>query len=260
MITGGYATGSFTSPCGPACGGGIYVIDGSPQFNNLAVRGNLAGKDGGGIALLENSANVVLLNTSIQGNRAAFNGGGLYQKDSSFSATNAVFSGNRSYDTGGAIYSYVATTPITLTNTTISGNRARFNGGAVANRVGTILLENSIIWNNISNNAPTIYNNNGGTISAQSSLLENAYATGSWDSSWGTDAGNNLDIDPLFISPIDVTATPTHTGDLRLDLLSPAADAGDSTLNGTVTDIDKQPRVQGASIDLGAYESTIPHN
>ncbi|MCB0080584.1 MAG: hypothetical protein KDE47_06625, partial [Caldilineaceae bacterium] len=108
IITGGYAYGGYESPCGPVCGGGLYIDGGSPSLYNLAVRGNAASSHGGGVVIVDST--VSLQNSYVQGNRAGGDGGGIYQRSSSLAATNVVFSGNRSNNIGGALTSYLATT------------------------------------------------------------------------------------------------------------------------------------------------------
>jgi uncharacterized repeat protein (TIGR01451 family) len=57
---------------------------------------------------------------------------------------------------------------------------------------------------------------------------------------------HTLTDDPRFVSPA--------TGDYGLRADSPAIDAGDSSAIAAVTDLDGNPRILGAAVDLGAYE------
>ncbi|MCF7733990.1 MAG: hypothetical protein K9N23_20055, partial [Akkermansiaceae bacterium] len=80
---------------------------------------------------------------------------------------------------------------------------------------------------------------------------------GRWDPSLGTDHGNNLDTDPLFVLKVDpLTAPTTAPGGLRLLNGSPAINAGDDLANTTTTDLAGKPRKIG-TIDLGAYEGGV---
>ena len=62
--------------------------------------------------------------------------------------------------------------------------------------------------------------------------------------------------DPLFVQPINPASAPTSTGNLRLQVGSPAIDMGlDSALPATVTtDLDGNERISDGKVDLGAYE------
>lgn len=78
-----------------------------------------------------------------------------------------------------------------------------------------------------------------------------------WDGSLGTDLGGNLDADPWFRHPVDVSTVPTPTGDLRLRWGSPVIDAGHNDLIplGVTTDLDGYPRIVSDVVDMGAYEN-----
>ncbi|NIP86844.1 MAG: hypothetical protein GTO03_15275, partial [Planctomycetales bacterium] len=119
-----------------------------------------------------------------------------------------------------------------------------------------------------------IYNSSGGTPLIRHSLEGGSGGTGAgWDSSLGTDGGGNLDADPQF--------TDAALGNLRLQLTSPAIDAGDNsalpadsvdldgdgdTFEATPFDLDSNPRRVDIPdvpdigigpppiVDLGAYE------
>jgi hypothetical protein len=72
--------------------------------------------------------------------------------------------------------------------------------------------------------------------------------SGAWDSNLGTDDGNNIDADPLF--------RHDGLGNLWLAASSPAIDAGNGAAvpPGVTTDLDGNPRIVGAAVDMGAYE------
>jgi hypothetical protein len=91
--------------------------------------------------------------------------------------------------------------------------------------------------------------NNGSTPSIEYSLIENSGGSGGgWDGGVGTDGGNNLDADPLFVNLVG--------GDLHLSPGSPAIDAGHPAILVPLTDLDGNPRVSGLAVDMGAYEYT----
>lgn len=253
VVTGGHAMGTFVSPCGDVCGGGLFVENSTALLQNLQIIGNAADSNGAGIALLSSQATIE--SVDIRGNYAGSDGGGLYARDSGGAVTNVLLSGNRSSNTGGAFFTISASAPLTLTNVTMSGNRAANNGGAIVNRASTMLLRNSLVWNNTSSGTTSLYIRSGGLVTTESSFIEDSYIDGVWDTEQGTDGGNNQEVEPLFVAPIDASLTPTITGDFRLQPLSPAADAGNSALNTSLTALDGENRIQGAAIDVGAYES-----
>jgi uncharacterized repeat protein (TIGR02543 family) len=80
---------------------------------------------------------------------------------------------------------------------------------------------------------------------------------GGW-TNFGTNGGNNIDIDPLFVSPIAASSAPTAAGNYRLTATSPAKDTGSNALTLATTDSDGNPRVVDTSIDMGAYEYQHP--
>ena len=62
--------------------------------------------------------------------------------------------------------------------------------------------------------------------------------------------GNLFNLDPLFLDP--------DNGDFRLSPCSPARNAGSNAIVdslGILTDIEGSPRIQGGTVDMGAYES-----
>ncbi len=76
--------------------------------------------------------------------------------------------------------------------------------------------------------------------------------------------GGNIDKDPMFIIPVDPSAAPAPSGNLRLKHGSPAIDSGDNTfVTGVSSDLDWVGRVADGNldgklkVDMGAYETQI---
>ncbi|CAA7069612.1 right-handed parallel beta-helix repeat-containing protein [Lentimonas sp. CC11] len=227
-------------------GGAIYNSSSSPTLTNCTLSGNSANY--GGAIYNSSYPSPTLTNCSLSGNSATNNGGAIYSYSSSPTLTNCTLSGNSTTNYGGAIYN--SSSSPTLTNCTLSGNSASY-GGAIFNYSHSSTLTNCIIWNNeangvINTTSASVYNRDNNSTPTYSYCLIanlNPAGTGNLD---GTDSNN----DPLFASPTD----------LRLQVGSPAIDAGNNTANSELADITGSSRVVDgdqdgtATIDLGAYE------
>jgi len=237
-------------------GGGMYSLDSSPTLTGTIFISNTAG-DGGGMANLGNSS-PSLSATQFISNTAA-QGGGMANLGGHPTLVNAIFSGNTAQGGGGM---YNSGGHPTLVNATFSGNTASAGGGGIFNFVsGSSTLANSILWGNTAPTGSQIIN---ATIlnPISYSLVQGCGGSGvGWDSACGTDGGNNIDANPLFVD--------AASGDLRLKNLSPAIDAGNNSAlpAGLTTDLAGQPRrfdnpfmVDTGSgtapiVDMGAYEN-----
>jgi hypothetical protein len=240
IITAGQANGSAPNDSG----GGIYNSNGSPTLTNVIFSGNSA-EYGGGMSNLQGSP--TLTNVTFSGNSATSNGGGTYNYfSSSPTLTNVTFIGNTA-NNGGGMGNYINSNP-TLTNVAFSGNSATWDGGGMGNYVNSNpTLTNVIMWDEIYNDSSTP------TISY--SDIQGCGGSSSWNSACGTDGGNNIDADPLFVDAAN--------GNLRLGFGSPVIDSGNNTavsVNVT-TDLDGLPRFadgngdDNAVVDMGAYEA-----
>ena len=271
-VSGGSAVGNIFQE---NYGGGVYNRCSSPTLTNCSFSGNRASLIGGGMYNLFSSPE--LTNCSFPGNRASLNGGGMYNDLSSPGLTNCSFSGNQANNFGGGIYNRSSSPE--LTNCSFSGNQANFSGGGMYNRDTSPELTNcsfsgnrasgsrgGAVRNNNSNPTFTnclIYNNQeGGSTTAPGASVANINSNATFINSLvpniNTGTGNNnLDgsLDPLFITPVDPATAPTTAGDLRLQLCSPAINAGNNGANTTTEDLAGNPRIYtGGVIDLGAYE------
>ncbi|GAA5480861.1 choice-of-anchor Q domain-containing protein [Haloferula sargassicola] len=274
-------------------GGGVRFLETTASLERCRVSGNSSGRDGGGISsslsdltvvdcrLIENSAvwdaggahfaggTSRLERCRFLGNQAGADAGAIYNESTSSTYLGCLISGNHAGSDGGAMVLYYSQ-PI-LTGLTISGNRAGSEGGAIFNIFSKGTFTNCILWENSARGGSTtspsssFYNFNGSHFTPFSHcIVANSGGSGNWDSAFGSDRGNNLDIDPRFLSPILPVEAPDTGGDLHLMSDSPAIGAGDESVASAALDLDGFPRIDdNDGIDIGAYEfgthRLIPH-
>ncbi len=223
-----FVNGITTAQTGNSPGAGLHIAD---------VAGNLGA--------------VSVERCIFRDNQAYTFGGGL----SAGSATgltlrNNLFVGNQANcRNGAASLTYNGSTPAYLISNTIgfntvgsdcSGGLTLPAGGLRIGGAGPALLVNNIFWGNTNYDL---------VLNTAADLVTNDYATLSGTP--GPGSSNNLNLDPGFKLPA--------TGDLLLRYDSPLIDQGDEPAGGspwqlTTHDLDGQLRIQGASVDLGAYE------
>jgi hypothetical protein len=133
---------------------------------------------------------------------------------------------SNSAGSGGGAYS------CNLANCTLTANAASYGGGDTS---GT--LENCIVYYNIATVNYTNYY--GGTFMSCCTTPQLPEA-------------GNITNAPLFVNPAN--------GDFRLQLNSPCINSGNNAYVPGPTDIDGNPRVQGGSVDMGAYEYQTPNS
>jgi len=217
------------------------------------------------------SSSPTLTNVTFSGNSATYGGG--MSNSSSPTLTNVTFSGN-SAPYGGGLYNTNSSSP-KITNVTFSGNSATDKGGGMWNYSSNPTLTNVIMWGDTAtNNGQEIYNSSSNPAIAYSDIQGCGGSGGGWQSACGTDGGHNIDADPLFVDADGADNTPgTADDNLRLQLTSPAIDAGNNSapgLSGVTTDLDGNPRFvdiptvpdTGSGtppiVDMGAYEAQKP--
>ena len=221
-------------------GGGISVENGLVQ--DCVIYGNAAPQFGGGIAL----AAGLVENSIIHNNRGGWAGGGLVLQGPGMVRSCLIVSnvtpadpvpvaGNQRIG-GGAIF---ALSCGTLESCTIADNYSGNDAGGIYSidffgAGQTALLVNTILYGNVAaSNAP---NYAGGTLWFDHCCLQPAPAP-------TQDGGSNLTLNPLF------------AGGFQLTFASPCRDAGvTQTWMAGATDLAGNPRMTGASVDMGAYE------
>ena len=241
-------------------GGGMVDFQSSPMLTDVNFSGNLASSNGGGMHNF-NGSNPTLSNVRFSGNQAGLIGGGMYNIGSNPMLLNVIFVGNQAWDAGGMFNSGNSGT--TLTQVTFTGNSATNQGGGMYTSGSTMMLTNTILWNNQAGVfGHQIYNISSSLTISFSDVQGSGGSGFGWDTTLGSDGGNNIDDDPEFVTLVDPATAPSIAGDLHLQVGSPAIDSGD---NGPCLSIDldgnKRP-IDGdgdgsAVCDMGAYEKLI---
>lgn len=221
-ISGGYAYGGGDH----SYGGGVRALSGGVTITNSIISNNQSQVNGGGISTA-NPATVIAINSSFTNNHAVMHGGGFYINAASpvpSMTYDCVFTGNTAWRGGGLAVGGqvwdVGTEPI-LINLSVSGNHAGGEGGGIFTNTTTrpqpphapppftpVVIINTIVWAN-TGPIPQI-SSFGGTDVAEVNygIVQGGWATGS----------NILTDDPSFADT-----------ELRLNLDSPAIDAGDGS-------------------------------
>jgi hypothetical protein len=192
---------------------------------------------------------------------------------------NCVFSENMAQNHGGAVANFTriingpegftATLNPIFTNCTFYGNNAGQNGGALyflgyvfeGSQVLESLIENSILSGNTSGALGNQIYSTGDNV-VNYSLVEGSGGSGAgWNTSLGTDDGNNIDLNPQFTNsanPFGADNIPGTSDDGLMVLnTSSVLNAGNNSalgLAGITTDFTGAARVLSSTIDMGAYE------
>ena len=234
----------------PNHGGGIYS-SGTMTLTNSTVSGNTAGLNGGG---LRGSGTTILTNSTVSGNTASLDGGGLWGSGTT-TLINSTVSGNTTGSDGGGIYNNNSL--MTITNSTVTGNTAGDDGGGMFNSAD-ILLVNTII----AGNSATATGPDCSGVRSPNSLGHNLVGD---DTGCGftTAIGDLVNVDPL-LGTLANNGGPTLTHALLSG--SPAIDSGDGSVLGSPLFLTTDqrgvgfPRLQGAHVDIGAFEAAPPPN
>ena len=246
----------------------------SPEILNCSFTSNSADR-GGAICNYgrddsgdDGISNPTISNCSFKGNKASGTNGfggaifnyGRLDGESSPVYTNCLISGNVAKK-GSAVYNNDGSPE--FINCTMSGNYAITSGtfySVYVTNSSNPMLSNCIIWHN---NSVSMVNGTNGNPVVTYSDIEGSGGSSAWDASFGTDAGFNIDSDPVFASKIILTGNPTTAGDFRLTANSPCADTGQDSYISELFDIRgtgfgrfllKTNHTQVGPVDMGAYE------
>ncbi len=258
-------------------GGGVLVTsEGSATFRGVAVSGNVAGLNGGGISAPpespeKNGAALVVEASTVAGNKVEGGagealGGGIYVLGDT-RIVNSTISGNSIESTGltqgggllaGTGLTTTEGTELTLLNATIAGNSV--SAGGTGGGIGienpspsastALALTNTLLAGNTAS---------GMASNCMAVALISSTNNLSSDGTCGfTDPGSKQNVDPQLGALAD-NGGPTDT--MALPASSPAVDAGTNT-GCPPTDQRGVARPQLARCDIGAFElepaKTIP--
>jgi Kelch motif protein/HYDIN/CFA65/VesB family protein/centrosomal CEP192-like protein len=233
-------------------GGGIAIQGGgSAQIIGNIISNNIIDFDGGGIGMFSAGTPLIQGNMIIN-NSAADVGGGISMVNSSDAdIIQNLIIGNTAPNGGGGVYWLVPSGnrgPL-LVNNTIADNDSP-NGSAIfgdgfqsqAKMVNNAIIgktgETALLCGNFNNTVPPIIDFND-VFSSQGT----AYAGICTDQ---TGVNGNISTDPLFVD---------GAANFHLQFGSPVIDVGDNSAPSLpATDLDGNPRIQNATVDMGAYE------
>ncbi len=259
-IRGGYAPAEAIGGQQKSVGGAILCAGAAPTIRQCVIAENSAGDAGGGLFAL-GDAHPAISGSILGGNHAAMGGAIAAWLDGRLSLSNCLLAGNTAAE-GAAIHIWEATGS-EITNCTLTGNVADSgSGGAILCTGGDAVLANLILWDNAAADGAEIAIRAGqapGRLAVRHSDVEGGQASASVADGcileWGP---GNIDLNPGFVSPAgsDGSAGTWQDNDYRLTTGSACIDAGDTSLVGATQsiDLDRNPRVAGASVDIGAYE------
>ena len=166
-------------------------------------------------------ANGTLLSCKLLKNTGTSQGGG----GKSAAMNNCLIAGNTSVEGGGAYNGY-------FTNCTIAGNSTTYRGGGLYNASAVNCI---------------VYLNTGGSVNYLN------YYFGVFGDSCTlplpSSGSGNIDTDPQFVN--------AGIDDYHLQASTPCRNTGDNAYVTTALDLDANPRIIAAIVDMGAYESQV---
>jgi hypothetical protein len=183
----------------------MYNVDSNPVVTSCRFHGNTTGFDGAGMYNLTSSP--VVTNCEFIGNIAEFDGGGIYNRTASPEVSSSTFMNNSSAR-GGAMFSFNNCNPT---------------------------VANSIFWRNTPDEIDL---RNASTTVANFCLIDGGVPAAL------TDAGGNIDLDPVFVRVPDAGGdamwgtNDDDYGNLDLDNGSGAVDVGGAVLAADTADLD----------------------
>lgn len=221
----------------------------------------------GGVSYNNNYCNSVFFNCTMNNNTASSSGGAIYSTSFSIVTMYNTLVYNNFAVYGGAVYN-VSNSYTNCINSTFTANNASTKGGAFYCSVSPdnmfMKMYNTIIYGNVSPSNPNWFKEYYTTsnIHVRNSIIQGSGGSASWNTFYGTNDGNNLDVNPLF------TNTNEDAEDFKLQASSPGIDAsynqllnlpnGNNSWTSGDTDVYGNSRLAGNGVDIGAAEFSNP--
>ena len=228
---------------------------------NCTFRNNSTTAPGGAVVNFFGEADFV---NCFFADNSALVGGAVLNIGSSLTLANCVFTGNLALAEGGAVAdSIIAPTTTSITNCTFTSNSGNVEGALAITYEGdaaddaSVVVKNSIFWNDSIDEIGIITNNTSGTATFLNCNIRGSGGSVGWDGSLGTDGGSNIDINPIFLNSADRDGADdifgTNDDGLQLQNSSPSIDTG-TAAGAPAADVLGIFRPRGAGYDMGAYE------
>ncbi len=263
-------------------GGGVLIYQGASGYfstiSNSTIRGNIAGRRGGGVNLSPGSPSYAVTNKiiacMIETNQSGDSGGGVFIGTGGILMDRCILRGNQASSEGGfRNMNASANFPTIIRNTLITGNSAAGNCGGARLRYGGIMQNCTVssnyaggsvggLWldgTNLTEGPVTLTNvicryNFAGETEVNYTLSDGAVVA--YSCTWPTNglAGpGNIEADPLFVD--------TNAGNYRLQAGSPCINAGalQPAWMPDGLDLDGRPRLDRFSraVDMGCHEHIL---
>lgn len=211
-------------------GGGVLIFGGNPVLRRCDIRGNTA--DYGGGVSITSPTPVVLDRCSLVLNQGLVSGGAISAFSAIVVVTDCVIAGNTCNYYGAGLS--CTGSSISVAHCTIHGNVSNLQGGGVHVYVGPDpTVVNSILWANLPDQAS---GQPGATVQITRSDVQGGYA-----------GAGNINADPMLALPAAF--------DFHLLAASPCRNTGsNAAAAGIATDFEGNPRILGATVDMGADE------
>jgi len=246
-ISGNTITGNWSEKCG----GALYGRKCSSSIEDNIVIGNTSHKGYGG-AFNFSSYSLPLVTANVIMDNTAYTDGGIncYYHSDAVIADN-IIAGNSASLTGGGINCLDESDP-TILNNTVTANTAGSTGGGISlNLSCSVVVTNTILWNNRAPRGNEAYIGN----SSAPSAMTISYC----DVKGGFSSVRVLPGCTLITGPGNIAADPRfverEAPDYHLTVGSPCRDAGDDNAPGLPSfDFEGDPRRAGGRVDMGADE------
>lgn len=210
-------------------GGGVWCsVNADVLLSGCTIQDNHAigpTGQGGGVwcgGSVVTPSTLVVTNSDVSGNEAAYLAGGMFMNSSFITVTQTLIAGNRctTLDGGGV---YVASSNPVFTSVTIAGNRGGGTGGAAHLYSTHATFDRCALWGNCADGSwdAVAMSGTGSTATFLCSDVSPADVGGTGAPSFDASC---IDADPLFCEPQGCGVAPTAWGNYTIDSFSPLTD------------------------------------